>query len=218
MSSLEFTQDDLDANRQGALSDLQKQRIANDVDMLRQQGRRIVWIFVIFFAALAIASAIYLYFNQGRDIYQLIAPEIRTLLAGLAGVMVLLFILVVFLQMWSARRLARASVSSITGKAHLITEIPTKKGMLRVYDVQIRRNFFFKKMFRFQSDRSLRHFQEGVRYRVYYLRYSIPLVLSVEEMPEKKRKWFWQRKKNPMAETIPMPTQTPQAAQIDDKW
>jgi hypothetical protein len=213
MYSLEFTQDDLSANQQGDLSEVQKKRIANDVDMLRQQGRRIVWIFVIFFAALAIAIAIYLYFNEGRDIYQLLSPELRIFFAGLAGIMILLFILVVFLQMWSARRLARASVSSITGKAHLITEIPTRQGMLRVHNVQIRPKFFFKKTFRFQSDQSLRHFQEGVRYRVYYLRYSIPLVLSIEEAPEKKRKWFWQRE--PKQAPEPTPTiETPQS----DAW
>jgi hypothetical protein len=183
MYTLDFTPSDLHANRQGFLSEAQEQRRDADVVMVRTQGRQVIWFFAAFFVFAIVGGGLIEYNNAGQDLAKFLSPSnilgFKIAGAGLSGMMLFTFVA----GWWSARSLAHASLRSVEGTAHLVDEIMGRGGMTQAYNLELRRGRFSKFTFRFQNASSMAYFQEGRRYRVYYLPYAIPQALSAEELP-----------------------------------
>lgn len=183
MYTLEFTERDLEANQQGLLSEFQQKRLDADVDMIRRQGKTTIKFFGIFFVFIVVVGLISEYNNAHGDLEKLFSRSNLTGFA-IAGVLFTFLLVVgVVSNWWSVRSLSRASIRTVEGIAHVVTgTVSSRGGRYPVYNVEIRRGMFSKTIFRFQNDASLRYFTEGRPYRVYYLKYVLPVALSAEEL------------------------------------
>ena len=182
MYTLDFTPPDLNANRQGALSESQQQRLDQDVRMMKKQGRQVIWFFVAFFIFLTLVGGISEYNNAGQDLTKLLSPSnlMGFTIAGVGLTGLLIFTIIA--SWWSTRSLAHASIRTVEGTAHLVHEVMGRGGMTQAYNIELRRGRFSKFTFRFQNAASMRYFEQGVRYRVYYLSAMVPQALSAEEL------------------------------------
>jgi|GEM_PF-1337140 len=183
MYTLDFTLPDLDANRQGVLSDFQRQRLDQDVRIMKKQGRQAIWFYGAFFIFAIVGGGVVEYNDAGQDLTRLLSPS-NLMGFAIAGVGLSCMVIVTIVSgWWSARSLTHASIRTVEGTAHLVNEVRGKHGMTRAYNVELRRGRFSKFTFRFQNAASMRYFEEGVPYRVYYLPYVLPQALSAEELP-----------------------------------
>jgi hypothetical protein len=180
MYKLEFTSQDLEANRQGTLSEAQEQRRNADVDMLKKQGQQVIWFFAAFFVFAIVGGGFIEFNNAGRDLNKFLSPSnilgFKIAVVGLTCLM--LFTLLS--AWWNARSLAHAPLRAVEGKAHIVDQDISRGG--HVYNIELRRGYFKKFTFRFQNAASLSHFVEGRHYRVYYLPHGIPQALSTEAL------------------------------------
>lgn len=189
MYTLRFTDVDLEANRQGYLSDAQRKRIDADVDMMRRQGRYLVWFFGALIVFLVVVGGVMEFNNADRDMSKFLSPSN---LQGFA-IMVVMFTGIMSLAMlsnwWTLRRYSQANIRTVEGRVEVVKGETSVRGMrVPVYNVKIRRGLFSFFVFRFQDSASLKHFKHDKHYRVYYIPYAIPQALSAEEIEEKAKR------------------------------
>jgi hypothetical protein len=190
MNTLHFTPADLEANREGRLSDAQRKKLDADVENIRKYSRYIIPVF-----ALAIALLI----GMG------LAPESSSTLQDdtwlssrvrggnllMAGItLALCFLVTLAWNWWSLRRYEQGHLLSVEGKAQVTSGFVWSRGRRYIlHQVRIWRGWMRWTSFRFQDADSVRYFKTGRRYRVYYLwYYAQPQAISVEEIADEKDK------------------------------
>jgi len=189
MYTLRFSDVDLEANRQGYLSDAQRKRLDSDVDMLRRQSKAVVWFFAAFAVFILVVGGISEFNNAGRDMDKFLSPSN---IAGFA-IMIIMFGGIMSVSMlwswWTTRRYEQGNIRTVEGRAEVVRGEMNVRGMRTpIYNVKIWRGMFSRFIFRFQDSDSLEHFKHGKRYRVYYIPYAIPQALSCEEIYDEKDK------------------------------
>jgi hypothetical protein len=189
MYNLRFTDVDLEANRQGYLSDAQRKRIDADVETLRRQSKYVVWFFAAFAVFMLVAGGFAEYNNAGRDMDKFLSPSN---IQGFA-IMIVMFSSIMTVAMlwswWTTRRFAQGTIRTVEGNAKVVNAVTYGRGMeIPVYNVEIRSGLLSKHIFRFQNEDSLHYFKTGRRYRVYYIPYATPQAISAEEIEEKDKR------------------------------
>jgi hypothetical protein len=189
MYTLRFSDVDLEANRQGYLSDAQRKRLDADVDMLRQQSKYVVWFFAAFAVFILVVGGISEFNNAGRDMDKFLSPSN---IQGFAIMIVMFSGIMIVASLWSwwtTRRYEQGTIRTVEGRAEVVRGDMTLRGIrTSIYNVKIRRGIFSRFIFRFQDSDSLDHFKHGKHYRVYYIPYAIPQALSCEEVYDEKDK------------------------------
>jgi hypothetical protein len=188
MNTLRFTQADLEANREGRLSDAQIKRLDGEIDTLRRQVRP---------KAIGFAVMLMLNFAFRWTVDHAGKPSDK---GPFSDINMVLFVLVcaalvgcfVFVLEWfSAQMFARSTLHNIEGEVQVINSY-TRFLFWKtpVYKVRIWRNSFFRwKTFQFPDADSLAYFESGKNYRISYLPHiDQTRVLSCEEILDEKVK------------------------------
>jgi hypothetical protein len=174
--SVEFTAEDLAANRQGLLSDAQR-RFLDAVRAERDRGawRTLRWGAVWCLGLLAVGAAI----EARRGGWSGLAVPLA--IAG-GGMAVLLAV------SWAAGRvldrdLRRQRLSVADGVADVLVKESWDRSIGRFLRYEVRlRGGRGRQVFRLPDQRSIEHFTDGRACRVYYVESRpIPVVLSVEQ-------------------------------------
>lgn len=184
MYTLHFSPDDLDANRQGCLSEAQQTRLNQDVAMLRRQGRWTVMGFLVMFVVLFGVGGLNEYRNAGENLSKLLTPPTLMGFGIMGGMFVLVTTISLGVNAWTINRFASGRIHTVEGRAKLKTV--TGRYGSKGYTVKI--GGFGGVTFTFMSEQSQRYFREGRSYRVYYLPYMVPQALSTEEIETENAK------------------------------
>lgn len=203
MNTLKFNDADLKANREGRLSDAQAKRFDIEVDRLQVQRKYSLWsgvtVFSLAFIAMVIIAAlmsgiviVQYAFNGDQDSARLSSTVIVSVLVMILILVVSLLIFIVFLINYALRihSLTSAPIRSIEGQAEVFyfsasnPEEDNKPGNRLILHTS-RYSLF---TFNFDKPESLRPFENGLYYRVYYLPYAEPQALSAEEIEPEKAK------------------------------
>ncbi len=166
---LDFTPDDLAANRNGSLSDRQRERLLQWDRGVRQIIGTAILIF-----ALATAGMIGFEFFRTGGTLELFArrqtPFVLIVLAVFLGVLILTTLIVQI----NSRAIKRGKLAVIEGKAKVETFDVSMRGVppYTLTTVRIERAFF-----RFLRPQSGAHFADGKRHRMYVIR--MPLFVRI---------------------------------------
>lgn len=184
MYDIQFDQNDLDANQQGRLSTAQRERLATDVIIAQHKNRiQAVKLFIVgsVFFIIILGAA---YSSAGTLDAFLMSPEILPLIV--MGVLIGVIITgVICFQAWNLKRFANGTIRVVEGLAFIRaynTDIIMSRNYRPVYTVEIRQGFLSKVIFHFSEEISLQHFRDNKLYRIYYLPYTQPQILSVEDL------------------------------------
>ena len=173
---LSFTPDDLEANRQGNLTDAQREKL--DV-FARQQRQNIGWGVIIF--ALLIAAAIGFEFLRAGGTLELFARRQTPLVLILVGVFLLILITLTITTQINLRPLKKGMITRLEGKAKIDEIVVANRSQnYTLYQVIIN-----KTVFRFYQEASRKHFENGRTYRVYLVKmrlFPTPIPLSAERI------------------------------------
>ena len=181
--NLDFDATDLQANREGRLTPRQRERVES-IHASRQRGARWTLIaFLIFIPALLGVGLLNEYRqSNGVDISTFVQTQLPILgiMAGLFAVMLGISAFSQILVSGSARR---QRITTAEGQAHIVNLEGNWKRRYARYELHLRRSALNRTVIRFTTPHSLRYFQEGRRYRLYYIPYyPLPIVLSAEEI------------------------------------
>lgn len=166
---LDFTPDDLAANRNGSLSDRQRERLMQ----WDRKTRQMIGYAIVFFALATAAAVAYEFFRTGGTL-ELFArrqtPFVLIVLAVFLGVL----ILTTLIMQINNRALKRGKLTVIEGKVKVETVDVNMRGVppYTVTTVRIERVSF-----RFLHPQSGAHFVDGKRHRVYVIR--VPLFVRI---------------------------------------
>jgi hypothetical protein len=181
--TLRFTQADLECNRQGYLSEEQRQKVNAHVRMMNTNARRTMGCFAVVLPLMLIVGVISEVNNAGGDLSRFLAEGNRIGFLVTYGMFFLICLVAGLYTYWTTQRYSRGNIRSVEGVALLIQKDVYVRGMkLRANNLELRRGRWRKTTFRFQDAESLRYFKDGRRYRVYYLPYAIPQALSAERI------------------------------------
>jgi hypothetical protein len=188
MNTLHFTPADLEANREGRLSDAQIKKLDADLDTLRRQVRPKA----ISFAVILMINFAVRWTLDHSDKKPANGPFSDVGMVAMVLVMVVLVGCFVFALEWfSVRMFARSTLHHVEGEAQVINS-HTRFLWWRtpIYKVKIWRNPLLRwKTFQFAEADSLAYFESGRRYRVSYLpHFDQTRVLSCEEIYDEKAK------------------------------
>jgi hypothetical protein len=187
MNTLNFNDADLKANREGRLSDAQKKRLDAQVAQIR---RVTGWTIALIIGIIVSGSLIMLSrLNTSSEIIRyLISP--LTIYIGFGVILIGMLGLFYLFSISSIRNIkihiveGTAEVTS-TFTTVLFNQIPQRLPINRLQLHRIRNRMF---TFQFSDSESLRYFENGKHYRVYYLSQLTPFALSAEEIEPEKAK------------------------------
>lgn len=181
--NVEFTQEDIEANRQGRLSSRQEQRVS-DIYQARQRDtfRTAKW-FIVFFVILLVVGAVIEYSKQPASLNVFIARQgpifllVAVALFGILGVSL-------FLGQGLNTDLRNRRLRAVEGIADVLIKQAYSRGTAYMrYELRLKRGGSTVKLFRLANPSSLAHFEAGQNYRVYYIAYyQMPIVLSAEKV------------------------------------
>ena len=190
MNTLNFNDADLKANREGRLSDAQAKRFDAELDQIQQWSKLGLWVTAGAFALVTIGIMINTYTYLGKDL-----ATILSRLASFGFVIVIIVFMAVFLPLvyihgWSASSFVNEPIRMIQGTAEVVkTHITTRDGKRTpVNKLVLHSNWYTWLTFTFADEDSLRYFESGHHYRIYYLVYYLPWprpqALSAEEITQ----------------------------------
>jgi hypothetical protein len=189
MYPLKFNEADLNANRQGVLSDAQRKRIDADVETILKYSKYMMLIFGLCIALVVVVTFVGEYRSVNGDLSQLLSQNNLTGFGIMAMMFIVIYAILIVWNRWSVMRLSQGEVMSVEGTAEAVSTYSYARGgrypMHRVY---LHRGWFRRFTLYFPTAEPLRHFKQGRLYRVYYVRYAMPYPLSVEEIDEKDKR------------------------------
>ncbi|MFN8411918.1 MAG: hypothetical protein U0Z26_05980 [Anaerolineales bacterium] len=176
MRYFDFTEEELNSNRNGFFSPKQKEMFATMAAASRQHPRSGVWV-ILGFAGLGtcILLALFLTTANARTL-QTLGPQI---LVGLGFAFVAIFVMIALMFFLSNRQAAlfeEAQLFSVEGVVRHDSSY-SEQGGFKSYYV-----YFDKKRFAYADDLS-KVFPEGKRFRVYYGKAGkVELIMSYEKL------------------------------------
>jgi hypothetical protein len=186
MNSLRFSPADLEANREGRLTDAQRKRLDADMELMHRQGRSIALGFAGLCVFNVVMNASTAYDKVGQDVSKLFSGESLTTLLNSLALVIAIPCLVLLGYRLVIKAFAQGTIRSIEGKVYIINRNSFRTPSF--YKVQIWHGLLWT-TFYFEDAGSLTYFQSGQRYRVYYLSsYVWRQALSTEEIPDEKAK------------------------------
>ena len=173
-----YSEADLEANRQGLLTQDQFQ-IVEAVYQARQRGARQTYkLFAIWIPLLLIIGMVIEYNQSGKSLGEFLPNALpMTLMIGI-------FLGILVFAAWlfgviNARDARDKRISVAEGEAQVVEKEAHTRG-LNTMRYELRLN---NRLFRFANHASIAHFEDGKSYRVYYIKfYPFPLMLSAEEV------------------------------------
>ncbi len=173
---LDFTPDDLSANREGKVTDAQREKLAA---IARQQRQNIGWGIIIF--ALLIAAGVGFEFLRAGGTLDLFARRQTPFALILVGVFLLILVTLTITTQINTRPLKNGKISRIEGKAKVDDIVVANRSQkYTVHQVIVN-----KTVFRFYQEKSRMYFDNGRMYRVYVVKmplYPAPIPLSIERL------------------------------------
>lgn len=181
LPTFSFSQADLDANRQGELSEDQFY-VVESVYRARQRGaRQTTLLFAIWIPLLIIIGFVVEYTQSGKTLGEFL-PGALPIVIGAGVGLGLLIAVVSGISARNARDARDKRISVAEGVAAVIVKpANTRYSSYLRYELVLRKGVLNKQLFRFANPQSIAHFEQGTRYRVYYIKYyPFPLMLSAE--------------------------------------
>ncbi len=174
---LDFTPEDLAANRRGEVSERQRERLTQWDRGVRQM---IGWALMIF--ALLTAGMIGFEFLRTGGTLELFARRQTPFMLIILAVFIGVLILITLILMINSRAVKRGKITLIDGKVRVETFDVAMRGAppYKLTTVRIERA-----LFRFLYPSSASHFVDGKRHRIYLIRvplFARPIPLSVERL------------------------------------
>jgi len=175
MQPFDFTEAELNANRNGRLSPRQKERLAAMAHGVRASSKSGVWIILGFMVlGLGIIAALFLFSLDARRL-QTLGPQLILGLCFTVFAVGAMIVLSLVLSRRQAVRLEAAGVQTAEGVVRHDSEY-SQSGFTSYYV------YFGKKRFSFADDPS-HTFPEGATFRVYYAKAGlIEWILSFERL------------------------------------
>src|SRR5205809_775025 len=113
MYKLDFTQSDLDANRQGYLSDVQRKQLHSDVEMLKRNAKYMVWFFGAMVVFMVVLGGLIEFNNAGQDPNKMFSPSNRIGFAIAGSMFAIVMVVVVGWNWLSTRSFQRGTIRSV---------------------------------------------------------------------------------------------------------
>jgi len=181
LPNVAYSEADLEANRQGVLTQDQFQIIEAVYQTRRRGARQTIYAFLIWIPLLIIVGTVIEYNKSGKGLGEFLSSSLPILALPLGGLGLLLLISTVF--GYANERDARDKrITVAEGVAHVLEkEVHSKNAHYIRYELTLQKGVMNKQLFRFANHESLAHFESGKTYRVYYIKYyPFPLMLSAE--------------------------------------
>ncbi len=176
MQKFDFTQEELNSNKNGVLSPRQKDGLNAMAYGIRKSSRNGVWIILGFmFLGLCIMAAMFL---KDLDLkrLQILGPQLAGLFCLSVFAVLGMIALSLFVSNRQAAKLESAQVFSVEGVVRHDSEYSTQSSFKSYYV------YFDKKRFAYADDMS-HIFPEGARFRVYYVKVGqIEFIMSYERL------------------------------------
>jgi hypothetical protein len=173
-----YTESDLEANRQGMLTQDQFYIVESVYQARQNISRQTYKLFAIWIPLLLIVGFVIEYSQSGKSLGEFLPSALPILLAVGIGLAVLILISVALTAI-NARDARDKRISVAEGEAQVIEKEARNKATTTMrYELRLN-----GRLFRFANHASIAHFEDGKSYRVYYVKfYPFPLMLSAEEM------------------------------------
>jgi len=173
-----YSEADVEANRQGMLTEDQFMIVESVYQARQQMARQTYKLFAIWIPLLVIVGIVIEYNQSGKSIADFLPSALPIVVLVGAGIGVLVLISWTFTLM-NARDARDKRISVAEGEAHVIEkEARTRGSTYMRYELRLG-----NRLFRFANHASIAHFEDGKFYRVYYIKYyPFPLMLSAEEV------------------------------------
>lgn len=179
MTKFDFTEAELISNRNGILSQRQKEVLKATAHGVRASSKSGVWVIGFFSAlGLCIILAMFLQSMQGMDArnMRVLIPQMAIGLCFSVFAVFVVTVLSVFYSRKTAAKLEAAPLLSAEGVISHDTDYSANSNIKSYYV------YFGKKRFSFPNDMS-RVFPEGAKFRIYYCKVGqIELIMSFEKM------------------------------------
>ncbi len=177
-----YSQADLEANRQGVLTQDQFY-VVESVYQARQRGARQTFIlFAIWIPLLMIIGGVIEYNQSNKNLSEFLPAALPSLMM-IGGVMMLVLLMVSVFTMIHSRDARDKRISVAEGKARVIERSANARySRYMRYELVLQKGVLSKQRFRFANHASVANFEAGKTYRLYYIKYyPFPLLLSAEE-------------------------------------
>ena len=181
MPTFSYTDADVEANRQGYLTQDQFE-IVEMVYQARERGARQTYkLFAIWIPLLIIVGIVIEYTRSGKSLGEFL-PNALPIVIVVGGGMGLLVLASAVFSSINARDARDKRISVAEGVAQVIEKSANSRYTRSMrYELVLSRGAFKKQLFRFANHESIAHFEQGTSYRVYYIKYyPFPLMLSAE--------------------------------------
>ena len=176
LPNVAYSEADLEANRQGILTEDQFQIIEAVYQERERLARQTYKLFAIWIPLLVIVGFVIEYKQSGKSLSEFL-PDALPIVA-IIGVFLALLVFVAWLfGTINARDVRNKRISVAEGEAHVLEkEARTRQSHYMRYELRLN-----GRLFRFANHASIAHFEDGQHYRVYYIKYyPFPLMLSAE--------------------------------------
>ncbi len=176
MTKFDFTEEELKLNRNGVLSQKQKQRMVAMAHGIRSSSKSGVWIILGFmFLGLCIMLAMFLQTMDSRTL-QTLVPQMLGGLCFTVFAVLAMIALSLFVSSRQAAKLEAAQALSVEGVVWHDSSYSQQGGFTSYYV------YFGKKRFAYADDMS-HVFPEGAKFRVYYCKAGVvEFILSHEKL------------------------------------
>jgi hypothetical protein len=175
-----FTIRDVQANRQGKLT-ANQENLVESIYQFRQRGvRQTVIAFIILFVVMMVVGA-GIELSKWEGTFNEFVNEMGPIFLMFSGIFAAMLTISAISGVLVAQDTKHRRISVAEGRATLFSGMIYGRYMR--YQLILSRGFFKTATFRFASEKPLRQFIEGRRYRVYYIKfYPLPIILSAEEL------------------------------------
>lgn len=176
LPSVAYTEADIEANRQGYLTQDQFEIVEAVYQARQSMARQTYKLFAIWIPLLLIVGIVIEYNQSGKSLGEFL-PGALPIIALVGGFLALLMFIAWLFTAMNARDARDKRISVAEGEAHVIEkEARVRASSYMRYELRLN-----GRLFRFANHDSIAHFEDGKRYRVHYIKYyPFPLMLSAE--------------------------------------
>lgn len=178
LPNVTYTEADLEANRQGYLTQDQFEIVETVYQARQQMARQTYKLFALWIPLLLIVGTVIEYNQSGKSLGEFL-PSALPIIALVGGLLALLMFVAWLFTAINSRNARDKRISVAEGEAH-VTEKEARVRGSSYMRYELRLN---GRLFRFANHESIAHFEDGKHYRIYYIKYyPFPLMLSAERM------------------------------------
>ena len=176
LPNVAYSETDLEANRQGLLTPDQFQIVEAVYQARQRMARQTYKLFAIWIPLLLIVGIIIEYNQSGKSLGEFL-PGALPMVVIIGGVLGILVVIAWLFSTINARDARDKRISVAAGEAHVLEKVAHNRGSSYMrYELTLN-----GRLFRFANHASIAHFEDGKRYRLYYIKYyPFPLMLSAE--------------------------------------